>query len=122
MPPDASYSFKHALLQDASYESLLKSQRQQLHGQTAGVLEQQFAETVEQQPGLLAHHYTEARLASQAVPYWQQAGQRAARQFAHLEAINNLQKGLQLLDTLPETPERNQQELALTLALGPVNQ
>ena len=78
VPPDAVYTFKHALLQDAAYQSLLKSQRQQFHARTATVLEQQFPETKDMQSELLAHHYTEASLAEQAIPYWQKAGRQAA--------------------------------------------
>ena len=76
--PQAHYLFKHALIQDTAYQSLLKSKRQQFHQQIAQVLEERFPETVETQPELLAHHYTEAGLIEQAIPYWQQAGQRAS--------------------------------------------
>jgi predicted ATPase len=114
----ATYLFKHALIQDTAYQSLLKSTRQHYHHQIAQVLEQRFKETVEIQPELLAHHYTEASLISQAIPYWQQAGQRAAQRSANIEAISSLMKGLELLQTLPDTPERAQQELTLQVALG----
>ena len=119
VPPDATYTFKHALLQDAAYTSLLKSQRQQFHAQTAAVFEAQYPETKETQPELLAHHYTEGRLAEQAIPYWQDAGQRAVQRSANVEAINHLTKGLELVQTLPDIPERAQQELTLQIALGP---
>jgi predicted ATPase len=82
------------------------------------VLEARFADTVEAQPELLAHHYTEAGLMAQAIPYWQQAGHKAAQRSAHLEATSHLTKALQMLKTLPETPERAQQELSLQMALG----
>lgn len=82
LPPQATYLFKHALIQDAAYQSLLKSRRQQLHQQIVQVLAEQFAETVETQPELLAHHYTEASLIAQAVPYWQRAGERATPAFS----------------------------------------
>lgn len=75
IPPQARYLFKHTLIQDTAYQSLLKSRRQQLHEQITQVLEQQFTETVETQPELVAHHYTEAGLSGQAIPYWQKAGQ-----------------------------------------------
>src|SRR5262249_30880460 len=78
LPPQATYLFKHALIQDTAYQSLLKSKRQQLHQQTAHVLAARFPETGETQPELLAHHYTEAGLKEQALPYWQRAGQCAA--------------------------------------------
>jgi len=116
--PQAQYLFKHALIQDTAYQSLLKSRRQQLHQQIARVLEERFPDTKERQPELLAHHYTEAGLIEQAIPYWQQAGQRAVQRSANVEAITHFTKGLELLKTLPDTPERAQQELMLQLALG----
>jgi predicted ATPase len=118
LPPQATYLFKHALIQDTAYQSLLKSKRQQLHQEIAQVLEERFAETKETQPELLAHHYTEAGLIVQAIPYWQQAGQKAIRRSANVEANSHLTKGLGLLKTLPDTPERAQQELTLQLALA----
>jgi predicted ATPase len=118
LPPQATYLFKHALIQDAAYQSLLKSQRQQLHQQIAQRLAERFPETIETQPELLAHHYTEASRVGQAIPYWQQAGQRASQRSAYVEAIGHLTKGLELLATLPETLERTQQELSLQITLG----
>ena len=118
VPPQATYLFKHALIQDAAYESLLKSTRQQYHQRIAQVLEAQFPETAEAQPELLAHHYTEAGLPEQAVPYWHTAGQRASERSAHVEAISHLRTGLALLQTLPETRERVQREVDLLIALG----
>ena len=82
------------------------------------MLEEQFPETVESQPELVAHHYTEAGLISQAIPYWQQAGQRASQRGANAEAVSHLTTGLELLKTLPDTPARIQQELTLQLVLG----
>jgi TOMM system kinase/cyclase fusion protein len=117
--PQATYLFKHALVQDTAYQSLLKSKRQQLHQQIAQVLEERFPETKETQPELLAHHYTEAGLIAQAIPYWQRAGQRASQRSAYMEAISHLTKGLELLKTLSGTPERAQQELDLQIILGP---
>jgi predicted ATPase len=119
-PPRATYLFKHALIQDTAYASLLKSIRQQVHRQAAQVLEAQFPETVATQPERVAQHYTEAGLTEQAIPYWQQAGQQALQRSASSEAISQLTTGLELLATLPETPARAQQELDLQLALGPV--
>jgi predicted ATPase len=116
--PQARYLFKHALIQDAAYQSLLKSTRQQYHLQIAQALEDRFPETREIQPELLAHHYTEAGLIAQAIPYWQQAGQRAIGRSAHVEAIAHLTRGLELLTTLPDTPERIPQELLLQITLG----
>src|SRR4051812_12998964 len=111
LPPQATYLFKHALIQDTAYQSLLKSKRQQLHQQIAQVLEEQFTDTTETQPELVAHHYTEAGLAEQAIPYWQKAGERTVDRSAYLEAISHLSKGLELLNALPLTVERLHQEL-----------
>jgi predicted ATPase len=119
LPPQATYLFKHALIQDAAYQSLLKSTRQQYHQRIAEVLEGRFHETVETQPELVAQHYTEAGLGAQAIPYWQGAGQQALQRSANLEAVQHLTTGLALLATLPETPARPQQELDLQMALGP---
>jgi predicted ATPase len=119
VPPQATYTFKHALIQDAAYQSLLKSTRQQYHQRIAQALEAQFPETVATQPELLAHHYTEAGLTEQAIPYWQQAGQRAIQRSANVEAIAHLRQGIELLTTLPETPARVQSELTLQTTLGP---
>ena len=118
LPPDAQYQFKHALVQDTAYQSLLKRTRQRYHQQIAQVLEERFTQTIETPPELLAHHYTEAGLAEQAIPYWQKAGQRAVESSAYAEAISHLTKGLGLLQTLPDSPERVQQELSLQLSLG----
>ena len=118
VPPQATYTFKHALIQDAAYQSLLKSTRQQYHQRIAQVLEAQFPETAETQPELLAQHYTEAGLGEQAIGYWQRAGQRATQRSAHVEAITHLTKGLVLLETLPDTRARCQHELTLQCALG----
>jgi predicted ATPase len=119
LPPQARYRFKHALIQEAAYESLLRRTRQQYHRQIAQVLEERFPDILETQPELLAYHYTEAGQSAQAIPYWQRAGQRAIERSANLEAISHLTKGLEVLKTLPGTPERIQYELTLQLALGP---
>lgn len=118
VPPQSTYVFKHALMQDAAYESLLKSTRQQYHQRIAHVLEAQFSETTATQPELLAHHYTEAGLAEKAVPYWHKAAQRAIERSAHVEAIAHLRQGLALLATLPETPEHVQRDVEMHIALG----
>jgi TOMM system kinase/cyclase fusion protein len=117
-PPQATYIFKHALIQDTAYQSLLRSTRQRYHQHIARVLEAQFPETATTQPELLAHHYTEAGLNAQAVVYWQQAGEGAIQRCAHVEARAHLTTGLALVTTLPPTPARYQHELALHLALG----
>ena len=118
VPPQATYTFKHALIQDAAYESLLKSTRQHYHQRIAQVLEAQFPQTAEAQPELLAHHCTEAGLIAQAVGYWQRAGQQASDRSAHLEAVSHFTTGIELLKSLPETPEHTQHALTLYTALG----
>ncbi len=117
-PPRVRYMFKHALIQDAAYQSLLKKKRQQFHLQIADVLEAQFPETCDSEPELLAHHFTEAVAAQKAVEYWDRAGQRALEKCAHLEAIEHLTSGLELLRTLPETAERHAQEIRMQVSLG----
>ena len=106
--PEAA-CFKHALVQDAAYASLLKSTRQQLHRQIATVLEACFPAMAETEPEVVAQHYTEAGLPTQAIPYWQRAGQRALQRSANLEAISHVTRGLEVLSSLPETRERAQQ-------------
>src|SRR3989440_1788213 len=118
VPPQALYTFKHALIQDAAYQSLLKSTRQQYHQRIAQVLEARFPETAETQPELLARHYTEAGLTEQAVHYWHHAGQRAIERSAHVEAIAHLRQGLALFETLPEAPQRLQRQVDMLIALG----
>jgi len=118
VPPQAIYIFKHALVQEAAYQSVLKSTRQQSHERIAQILEARFPETRGTRPELLAHHYTEAGLLMLAIPYWQRAGERAIENSAHLEAINHLTKGLESLATLPNTPERARQELVFLTTLG----
>ena len=118
VPPQATYTFKHALIQDVAYQSLLRSTRQQHHQRIAQALEAQFPETVETQPELVAQHYTAAGCTEQAVIYWQRAGQHASDRSAYLEAISHLNAGLELLKSLPETPEHAQHALTLHVALG----
>ncbi|MFQ5759521.1 MAG: AAA family ATPase [Acidiferrobacterales bacterium] len=119
LSPDITYEFKHTLVQDAAYQSLLKSTRQQYHQGIAQTLEKQFPQTGKTEPELLAHHYTEAGLAERAIPYWQRAGQRASEHSANVEALAHLTKGLELIKNLPDTPEHAKQELALYITLGP---
>ena len=118
LPPQAQYFFKHALIQEAAYQSVLRSTRQQYHRQIAQVLEERFPEICTAQPALVAHHYTEAGLNAPAVVYWQRAGQRAIEYSAYVEAIAHLRQGLALTGDLPDTPERHQHELMLYMALG----
>jgi class 3 adenylate cyclase/predicted ATPase len=118
-PPRATYIFKHALVQDAAYQSLLKRTRQQYHQQVAVLLEARFPETVATAPEVVAHHYTEAGQYEQALSYWQRAGQRALQHSGNQEAIRHLTTALELLTTLPDTPARARQELDLQMLLGP---
>ena len=117
-PPQATYTFKHALIQDAAYQSLLKSTREQYHRRIAQVVAERFPETAETQPELLAYHYTAAGLSAQAIGYWQQAGERARERSAYVEAISSFTQGLAGLATLPDTPQRAAQELDFQLALA----
>jgi class 3 adenylate cyclase/predicted ATPase len=117
-PSEATYSFKHALVQDAAYQSLLKSKRQQHHARITKVLEEQFPETAEAQPQLLAHHCTEAGLVEKAIKYWQKAGQQAVSRSAMTEAVAHLSTALKLIELLPGGPKRTPQELELWAALG----
>ena len=112
------YQFKHALIQDAAYESLLKSRRQQLHHRVANVLEHRFTETVQTQPELLAHHYTEAGEPLQAIPAWLKAGRQAGQKNAATEAIAHLEKGIELLPNVKKQADRDQLELDFRLTLG----
>lgn len=114
----ATYLFKHALLHEAAYQSLRRRTRQQAHQRIAEVLEQQFPQTQERQPELLAHHYTAAGLPEAAIPYWYQAGTRAQQHSAHAEAIAYVTRAVELLGTLPDTAARAHQELRLQRALG----
>jgi class 3 adenylate cyclase/predicted ATPase len=117
-PPDAVYSFKHALVQDAAHGSLLRSARQQLHAQIAEALEAHSPELIDSQPELFAQHYMEAGLVEKSVAYWGKAGHRSTARFAMAEAAAQLQKGLDQLALLPVTPERQRQELDFSSALG----
>src|SRR5712671_2685042 len=116
--PHASYLFKHALVQDAAYSTLLRGRRQELHARVAAALEQHFADLVERQPELLAHHLAAAGDTGRAVDHWLKAGQHAAARLAYLEAIAHFERGLGLLHSLPEGAVRNGREIALQLALG----
>jgi class 3 adenylate cyclase/predicted ATPase len=116
--PEATYLFKHALIQQAAYQSLLRSTRKRNHLGIAQALETRFPHICELQPELLAQHYSEAGLAADAIPYWLRAGQRAIQTSANLEAIGHLTKGLELVQTLPESSARAEQELTLQTTLG----
>lgn len=117
-PPHSSYVFKHALIQDAAYSSLLRRTRQKYHRQIAELFEERFPEILETQPELVAHHYTYAGLMDQALGYWQQAGRIAAQRSANAEAIAHLTKGLDVLSALSDGPERVNHELDLQMTLA----
>ena len=113
----ATYTFKHALIQEAAYQALLIRTRRRYHQQIAQMIEERFPATVQTQPELLAHHYTAANLGEQAVGYWQRAGEHAAQRSANMEAIAHLKKGLEILSTLPDSPLRTRYGLTLLTRL-----
>ncbi len=119
-PPQSHYIFKHALIQDAAYHSLLKKKRRQFHQRIATVLEQRFADTVETKPELLAHHFTEAGVLEKGIFYWRDAGLRSQGRSANKEAISHLSQGLEILKQLEESPQRDQVELSLQAPLAVV--
>jgi class 3 adenylate cyclase/tetratricopeptide (TPR) repeat protein len=116
--PDAEYTFKHALVQDAAYSTLLRNRRQQIHARIAATLESQFPEIVATQPGLLAGHCAEAALTEKAVGYCIKAGQQAVSRSAMIEGVTQLRKGVDLLALFPDEVERRQYELDLKVALA----
>src|SRR5208282_2401017 len=118
-PPRSRYLFKHALIQDAAYQSLLKRTRQQYHQQVARLLEDRFPEVASTQPELVAHHYTEANCPAQAITYWLRAGVGAATKSANVEAIDQFRRALALVEALSDVRERAERELDLQMALGP---
>ncbi len=117
-PPQATFLFKHALVRDAAYGTLLRGQRQQLHSRVVSALEEHFREIVAAQPALLARHCGEAGLAEKAVINWLKAGQQAVARSAMQEAVSQLRKGLTLLPSVPDDEKRLQVELELQIALG----
>jgi class 3 adenylate cyclase/predicted ATPase len=117
-PPEATYIFKHALVQDAAYDSLLKSRRQELHRKIAKVIQERFPETTENEPEVLAHHLTAAGAEETAIPLWQKAGEITLKRMALTEAISHLNRGLELVSTLEHSHKRDESELALRTPLG----
>ncbi len=117
-PPDARYSWKHALLQDAAYQSLLKTRRVRIHGDIAKTFEEHFPEVRDTQPEIVARHYTEAEMAEKALAYWEQAAALAVRRSAHAEAITHLRAALKLVEDLPDDEARMARELRLNLGLA----
>ena len=112
-PPDAIYTFKHALVQDAAYAPLLMSLGQELHAKIARVIEARFATVKVTEPEVLAHHFTQAGLAEAAIPLWQAAGELALQRLALIEAIAHLNQGLGLVSALPRSPQQDASELGL---------
>jgi class 3 adenylate cyclase/predicted ATPase len=119
VPPTAVYTFKHALIQDAAYATLLRSRRIDLHASIARLLEERFPEMTEAQPELLARHYSEAGLGESAVAHWQRAGERAIKRSSNLEAVAHFRRGLEALEALPDRTAWAEQELQLLIGLGP---
>ncbi len=117
-PPQATYTFKHALIQDAAYKTLLRSKRQQYHRNVAEVLQRDFREQAATEPELVARHLSLAGLTEKAVAFWLLAGQRAGERSAHVEAIANLRNGLRELELLPKSSLRDEREFDLRIALG----
>ena len=119
VPPHASYVFKHALVQDAAYGTLLRAKRVDLHARIARILDQQFPDIKENNPEVIARHYAEAGLALEAIDFWQRAGNRAAKRSANREAVAHFQRAKLLFETLPDRAALAEQELQLLIALGP---
>jgi predicted ATPase/class 3 adenylate cyclase len=118
-PPDAEYTFKHALVQDTAYSTLLRGRRQQIHARIALILEDRFPEIVEAQPELLGQHCSEGGFEEKAIGYWTSAGERAAKSAANAEAIRHFRRALQALETQPQTAEHSRAELRVLAKLGP---
>jgi predicted ATPase len=115
LPPHASYIFKHALVQDAAYGTLLRAQRVELHARLARVLDQQFPDTKENNPEVIARHYAEAGLALEAIDYWQRAGNRSAKRSANQEAVAHFRRAKLLFETLPDRAAFAEQELSAAM-------
>ena len=117
-PPNAIYTFKHALVQDAAYSNMLRTRRQELHAAIALVLEKRFPEVVKSTPEVIAQHFELAALNHRAIAYWQRAGERDLRRFAMKESIAHYANALRLVTTLPDAPERSNLELGVRLGLA----
>lgn len=117
-PPEANYSFRHALVQEAAYEGLLRSKRQVLHKRIGDVLREKFPAVAETEPEILAHHFTEAGLSGVALEWWRKAGQQALKRSAYSEAIAHLGKAIAAADELPDDPGRMMSRLHLQIAYG----
>src|SRR5262249_9421977 len=119
VPPHTNYLFKHALVQDTAYGTLLRMRRQQLHGRIAAVLEEEFPEAKETSPEILARHCAEAGSDERAIKYWRTAGEQATRRASNREAIGHFRQALALNETQPTGVERSRAELAILSQLGP---
>jgi class 3 adenylate cyclase/predicted ATPase len=117
-PPGAVYVFKHALVRDAAYDSLLKAKRQELHAQIAKAIHERFPSKTDTEPEVVAHHFTEAGMTATAIPYWIKAGELAQKRVALQEAIGYFERGLSLAQSLPDSVERETYELQLRTLLG----
>ena len=117
-PPRTRYTFKHALIQDAAYDSMVRKKRLDIHQRIGNALETQFPDISDPHPELVAHHYTEANVADKAVDYWERAGNRALEKYAHREAIGHLTNGLTVLKKLDESTDRDQREIRMRTTLG----
>jgi tetratricopeptide (TPR) repeat protein len=117
-PPEATYTFKHALVQDAAYDSLLKSRRQELHGRIARVIQERFPAIAAAQPELLAHHLTECGRLEEAICAWERAGEHAVSRSAFVEGVAHFQRGLEILETLPASAAHTHHKLAIHRKLG----
>lgn len=120
LPPNSLYTFRHGLLRDAAYQSLLRRRRQEIHGRIAAALEQDFKSYWESNPEVLAHHLTEADQGGKAIEYWEAAARRAADSSANIEAERHFQRAIELVQKLPAGPERTQLELRLLTSMGAV--
>jgi predicted ATPase/class 3 adenylate cyclase len=118
-PPQSRYIFKHALIRDAAFQSVLKARKRELHRRIAEVFTSRFPEVVDSEPELLAHHYTEANVVDLALAYWRQAADRAAARLAYVEALGHVDKAMKLVAALPEGTERDEWELSFLVIEGP---
>jgi predicted ATPase len=117
LPPDADYRFKHALIQDAAYENLLKSRRQVLHRRVGETLRDEFAGTAMAEPELLAHHFTQAGMTEAAIEWWRKAGKRSMERSALVEAVKQFTRALDQIATLPGTPALRREQINIQVAL-----
>jgi predicted ATPase/class 3 adenylate cyclase len=120
-PPNAIYSFRHALIRDAAYQTILKSRRRDLHRRVAETLEHRFPHVAQTEPEVLAHHYTEADVAERALEFWRMAAMKASASLAHAEATGHIRQAMAIVATLPEGAARDEWELAFLTLMGPAH-